>query len=84
MGIRRKGSVRGEMRGVQGGGLRSGSLVKLGRVEGGSEGGRRGWIRRVKEEKVTCRENEVQERRSSKLQTIKAAAQLAWSEDETF
>lgn len=83
MGIRRKGSVRGEMRGVQGGGLGSGSLVKLGRVEGGSEGGRRGWIRRVKEEKVTCGENEVQERRHGKLQTIKAAAQLS-SEDETF
>lgn len=37
----------------------------------------------MKEEKVTWRENEVQEGRSSKLQTIKAAAQLA-SEDETF
>lgn len=52
--------------------------LKLGR--GWKEGG---WIRRVKEEKVTCRENEVRERRSSKLQTIKAAAQLA-SENETF
>lgn len=41
MGIRRKGSARGEMRGARGG-LGSGSLVKLGRVEGGKEGGRRG------------------------------------------
>lgn len=43
-------------------------------------GGLEEWKRK---KKVTCRENEVQEGRSSKLQTIKAVAQLV-SEDETF